>query len=168
MASIAQPNGHDSDHDNGRSQQAHDINGQAPHGQQPKVIIIGAGCAGCALGQGLKKASILYTIYEARDYSKNPGRVWSIGLHWAAPGLKSLLSDHYWARLPAKHVGPNYRTGEDDEIPIFNGCTGEIRRRHKDGPPLPHPPPALALPASVGFDIREVKSLTGLTNSPDG
>ena len=30
-----------------------------------KVIIVGAGCTGCALGQGLKKAGIPCVIYEA-------------------------------------------------------------------------------------------------------
>ena len=167
MATIAQPTGDDSDHDNGWSQQLHGINSQASHGQQAKVIIIGAGCTGCTLGQGLLKAGIPCTIYEARDHSKNPGREWCMGLHWAALGLKSLLPDHIWARLPSTQVDPNYQTGNGEEIPFFNGSTGQtigvikmdkLYRVHR---------PRLRSLLSEGLDIREAKSLTDLTYSLD-
>lgn len=168
MASVPQPNGHESNYKSDKSQQSHDIDNQAPQGQHPKVIIIGAGCTGCALGQGLKKAGIPCIIYEARDNSKDPGREWSMGLHWAAPCLKSLLPDALWARLSSTQVDPNYQVGIGEEIPFFNGSTGEtlgiikmdhLYRIHR---------PRLRSLLSEGLDIREAKSLIALTYSPDG
>ena len=91
-----------------------------------------------------------------------------MGLHWAAPGLKGLLPDHLWARLRSTQVDPNYQTGDGEEIPFFNGSTGEtlgvikmdhLYRIHR---------PRLRSLLSEGLDIREAKSLTGLTYSSDG
>ena len=123
-----------------------------------KVIIIGAGCTGCALGQGLKKVGIPCVIYEARNTV--PSREWNMGLHWAVPGLRSLIPDSLWARIQHSQVDPHYPTGKGETLPFIHGSTGtvlaqlamdDLYRLHRN---------RFRELLSEGLDIREGKELT--------
>ena len=132
-----------------------------------KVLIIGAGCTGCALGQGLKQAGIPYSIYEARD-SSNPAREWNMGLHWAVPGLKSMIPETLWTKIQTTQVDPHHTTGSEETIPFSNGETGELIGALKvDHLYRVHRNRLRALLAS-DLDIQEGKALTNITYSDDG
>ena len=132
-----------------------------------KILIIGAGCTGCALGQGLKKAGIPYVIYEARDSGKLL-REWNMGLHWAAPSLKSMVPESLWARIQSTQVDPHYPTGKDITIPFSNGETGEMLSAIKmDDFYRLHRNRLRALLAE-GLDVQEGKVLTNITYADGG
>ena len=132
-----------------------------------KVIIIGAGCTGCALAQGLKEAGTPYVVYEARGTSK-PAREWNMGLHWAVPALKSLLPKSLFDRIQSTQVDPNYPTGPGETLPFMNGKTGNalgiltadnLYRVHRG---------RLQASLSEGLDVRHGKILQNVTYSKDG
>ena len=132
-----------------------------------KVIIIGAGCTGCALGQGLRKAGIPCVIYEARSRGA-PSQEWNMGLHWAVPGLRSLIDESLWAHIQRAQVDPHYETGEGESVPFFHGESGVVlaqlnmdhlyrlhRNRFRDL-------------LTDGLEINEGKALVSITYSDDG
>ena len=132
-----------------------------------KVVIIGAGCTGCALGQGLKKAGIPCIIYEARRRG-TASREWNMGLHWAVPGLRSLIDESLWAKIQSAQVDPHYETGEGETVPFFHGESGamlaqlkmdHLYRLHRD---------RFRDLLSDGLDIHEGKTLASITYSDDG
>ena len=132
-----------------------------------KVIIVGAGCTGCALGQGLKKAGVPCVIYEARD-TRFPSREWNMGLHWAVPGLRSLIPESLWARVQASQVDPHYSTGKGETLPFIHGENGtvlaqlameDLYRLHRN---------RFRELLSDGLDIREGKELASISYSDDG
>ena len=135
--------------------------------QEGKVVIIGAGCTGCALGQGLKKAGVRCVIYEARRRGA-ASREWNMGLHWAVPGLRSLIPEPMWANIQSAQVDPHYQTGKGETVPFFHGESGAVlaqlrmdflyrlhRNRFRD---------LLA----DGLEIHEGKALINITYSDDG
>lgn len=131
-----------------------------------KIIIVGAGCTGCALGQGLQKAGIPCSIYEARD-SGIPSREWNMGLHWAVPGLKSILPEALWAKIQSAQVDPHYPTGKGETLPFIHGETGatlaqltmdDLYRLHRN---------RFRDLLAEGLDVKEGKSLTRIMYSDD-
>ncbi|PVH79821.1 FAD/NAD(P)-binding domain-containing protein [Cadophora sp. DSE1049] len=91
------------------------------------VIIIGAGCTGLAIAQGLKKAGIPAIVFEKNAALSSPGeRDWNMGLHWGVPILKSLIPDSSSAQLQSVQVDPHTPTKPIDTLAFLNGATGEI------------------------------------------
>ncbi|KAF2654907.1 FAD/NAD(P)-binding domain-containing protein [Lophiostoma macrostomum CBS 122681] len=91
-----------------------------------KVLIIGAGPAGCALAHGLKKADIPFAIFDrAADVSGT--RHWAFTLGWARPYLLQLLPEHLGSQLNACQVDPSIDCAAigEDRIVLYNGQTRE-------------------------------------------
>ena len=91
-----------------------------------------------------------------------------MGLHWAVPGLRSLVPESLWAKIQLSQVDPQYPTGKGETLPFIHGENGAVlaqlamddlyrlhRNRFRDL-------------LSDGLDIREGKVLTGITYSDDG
>ncbi|KAF2735328.1 FAD/NAD(P)-binding domain-containing protein [Polyplosphaeria fusca] len=91
-----------------------------------KVLIIGAGPAGCALAHGLKKANIDFAIFDkGEDVTRN--RHWAFTLGWARPYLLDLLPEELGAQINSCQVDPAvdcHAIGED-RIVLYNGQTRE-------------------------------------------
>ncbi|OAK96474.1 FAD/NAD(P)-binding domain-containing protein [Phaeosphaeriaceae sp. SRC1lsM3a] len=91
-----------------------------------KVIIVGAGPAGCALAHGLKKAGISFSIYDkGADVYRH--RHWAFTLGWARPYLFDMLPEELSAQINSCQVDPYIDCAEikEDRIVIYNGQTRE-------------------------------------------
>ncbi|KAF1911351.1 hypothetical protein BDU57DRAFT_485048, partial [Ampelomyces quisqualis] len=91
-----------------------------------KVIIIGAGPAGCALAHGLKKSGISFSIYDkGADVYRH--RHWAFTLGWARPYLFGMLPDELSAQINSCQVDPYVDCAAigEDRIVIYNGQTRE-------------------------------------------
>ncbi|KAF2110636.1 hypothetical protein BDV96DRAFT_603720 [Lophiotrema nucula] len=89
-----------------------------------KVLILGAGPAGCALAHGLKKANIPFLIFDkGEDVSRN--RHWAFTLGWARPYLLELLPEELGAQLNSCQVDPKIDCAAigEDKIVLYNGQT---------------------------------------------
>ncbi|KAF2830836.1 FAD/NAD(P)-binding domain-containing protein [Ophiobolus disseminans] len=89
-----------------------------------KVIIIGAGPAGCALAHGLKKAGISFNIYDkGADVYRH--RHWAFTLGWARPYLFEMLPEELSAQINTCQVDPYVDCAAigEDRIVIYNGET---------------------------------------------
>ncbi|EAT86330.2 hypothetical protein HBI56_100180 [Parastagonospora nodorum] len=89
-----------------------------------KVIIIGAGPAGCALAHGLKKANIPFNIYDkGADVYRH--RHWAFTLGWARPYLFDMLPEELSAQINSCQVDPFVDCAAigEDRIVIFDGST---------------------------------------------
>ena len=131
-----------------------------------KVIIVGAGCTGCALAQGLKKLGIPSVIYEARS-SSGATREWDMGLHWAFPVLEQLLPSEIFTRFQSVQVDPSYPVDHLETLRFQNGATAEIMnsfsmknlyRVHRN---------RLRSLLAESLDIRERTALETISYSPD-
>lgn len=91
-----------------------------------KVLIIGAGPAGCALAHGLRKANIPFQIFD-KTASSSSTRNWAFTLGWARPYVSSLLPEHLTARLQSCQVDPHVDCAAigEDRIILYNGATHE-------------------------------------------
>ncbi|KAI1138730.1 FAD/NAD(P)-binding domain-containing protein [Hypoxylon sp. FL0543] len=91
------------------------------------VLIIGAGCSGLALANGLQLKGTPYKLFE-RDASLSPrnGRDWGIACHWSVPLLASLMGEAKWSRISEALVDPSIPVKELHQFPLYNGKTGEI------------------------------------------
>ncbi|KAF2825514.1 FAD/NAD(P)-binding domain-containing protein [Ophiobolus disseminans] len=91
------------------------------------VLIVGAGTSGLLIAQGLKKASIPFTIFEhesSSTYQSRP-REWGMTLHWGSSHLASCLPPHLLARLNEAYADPTQSADATTGLPVFNGETGE-------------------------------------------
>ncbi|KAF5845842.1 hypothetical protein GGP41_009638 [Bipolaris sorokiniana] len=91
-----------------------------------KVIIIGAGPAGCALAHGLKKAGVPFRIYDkGADVYRH--RHWAFTLGWARPYLFDLIPDDLSTQINSCQVDPYVDCAAigEDRIVIYNGQTRE-------------------------------------------
>ena len=91
-----------------------------------------------------------------------------MGLHWAVPGLKSLIPESLWAKIQVSQVDPHYPTGKGETLPFIHGENGvilaqlamdDLYRLHRN---------RFRELLSDGLDIREGMALTGITYSDDG
>ncbi|KAL6703665.1 hypothetical protein ACN47E_009439 [Coniothyrium glycines] len=91
-----------------------------------KVIIIGAGPAGCALAHGLKKVGIDFSIYDkGADVYRH--RHWAFTLGWARPYLFDMLPSELSEKINSCQVDPFVDCAAigEDRIVIYNGETRE-------------------------------------------
>ncbi|KAF2853219.1 FAD/NAD(P)-binding domain-containing protein [Plenodomus tracheiphilus IPT5] len=112
-----------------------------------KVIIIGAGPAGCALAHGLKKDNFQFTIYDkAPDAYRH--RHWAFTLGWGLPYLLKLLPPDLGAQINSCQTDPSLdvTTTGKDHIIIFNGATKE-------------PTYTFPIPRAKELNIRSLRSL---------
>ncbi|KAJ4287187.1 hypothetical protein N0V90_012585 [Kalmusia sp. IMI 367209] len=148
------------DADNG----AHAANGVAS-GRLP-LLVIGSGSTGLALAQGLRKADIPCVVFEKHAPTVRE-RDWSMGLHWGAPVLESLMPDAWWSQIQSIQADPYVPTKEEDTLTFVQGDTGKTiaaftidffyrLRRSK-----------LRAFLSQGLDIRYEKRLANVTFAED-
>ncbi|KAF7865760.1 hypothetical protein EAF04_005925 [Stromatinia cepivora] len=91
------------------------------------VIIIGAGCTGLAIAQGLNKAGIRTIVFEKNVDLSIPGqRDWNMGIHWGMKTLKSLIPESALPKLQSCQVDPHTPTKPLDTLSFVNGSTGEL------------------------------------------
>jgi len=92
-----------------------------------RVIIVGGGCSGLALAQGLKKAGIPVTVLEKTSQeSMLTGRDWNMATHWGLPDLAELIPLQMYTRLPSATVDPHTPIRERDELRFLQGNSGEL------------------------------------------
>ncbi|KAF2025085.1 FAD/NAD(P)-binding domain-containing protein [Setomelanomma holmii] len=92
------------------------------------VLIVGAGTSGLLIAQGLKKASVPFTIFESEStstYQTRP-REWGMTLHWGSSHIQSCLPDDLVARFSEAYADPAQDPNATTGLPIYNGKTGEI------------------------------------------
>ncbi|KAK4554680.1 hypothetical protein LTR86_008182 [Recurvomyces mirabilis] len=91
------------------------------HASDFKVLIVGAGIAGLALAQILRKHDIAFEIFERDDGSRVGG--WSVGLDDCLADLQALLPTDL---TPLKQTSPSYSNGKKDSYAFLNGLTGDV------------------------------------------
>ncbi|CZR66045.1 related to monooxygenase [Phialocephala subalpina] len=132
------------------------------------VLIIGAGCTGLSLAQGLKKAGIKSIVFEREPANLQRARDWNFGTHWGIPILKTLIPPEAFAKLDSAQVDPNRPCPPSEPIRFLHGQTGEQigeavtphlyrLRRSK-----------LRALIADGIDIQYGKELSNITYSEDG
>ena len=91
-----------------------------------------------------------------------------MGLHWAAPMMKSLIPEELYSRLQSAQVDPTTPTKDVETLHFYNGATGEVIG-------APQIPNFYRLRRSKirkllmeGIDVREGLAITGLAYSDDG
>lgn len=107
-------------------------------------------------------------VYERDAHDANRRRDWNMGLHWAAPLMKTLIPDHLYDRLQSAQVDPNTPTKDVETLHFYNGATGEVIG-------APQIPNFYRLRRSrirkllmEGLDVREGRALSDLSFAPDG
>ncbi|KAF2193701.1 FAD/NAD(P)-binding domain-containing protein [Zopfia rhizophila CBS 207.26] len=91
-----------------------------------RVLILGAGPAGCALAHGLKKANITFSIFDkGEDVYRN--RHWAFTLGWGRPYLLEMLPEELGAKINSCQVDPSIDCAAigEDKIVLYNGQTRE-------------------------------------------
>ncbi|CAO2647494.1 Nn.00g084160.m01.CDS01 [Neocucurbitaria sp. VM-36] len=92
------------------------------------VLIVGAGTSGLLTAQGLKKASIPFTIFESETtstYQTRP-REWGMTLHWGSNHIASCLPPELVERFNEAYADPQQKPDAATGLPIHNGKTGEL------------------------------------------
>ncbi|KAJ4345421.1 uncharacterized protein N0V89_011551 [Didymosphaeria variabile] len=95
-------------------------------------------------------------------------RDWSMGLHWGAPVLKSLMPDEWWPRIQSVHADPSEPLKDPDTLKFVQGDNGNTiaafpisnfyrLRRSK-----------LRQLLSQELDVRYEKRLANVTFAEDG
>ncbi|KAF7889253.1 hypothetical protein EAF00_009553 [Botryotinia globosa] len=91
------------------------------------VIIIGAGCTGLAIAQGLGKAGIPTIVFEKNAGISTPGqRDWNMGFHWGMNALMTLIPESALPKLQSCQVDPHTPTKPLDTLSFLNGSTGDV------------------------------------------
>lgn len=92
------------------------------------TIIIGAGTTGLLVAQGLKKASLPYSLFEyetSTSYQTRP-REWGMTMHWGSSHLASCLPPALAARISETYADPSMSADAVTGLPVHNGKTGEL------------------------------------------
>ncbi|KAJ4377550.1 hypothetical protein N0V83_000375 [Neocucurbitaria cava] len=92
------------------------------------VLIVGAGTSGLLIAQGLKQASIPFTIFESETtstYQTRP-REWGMTLHWGSNHIASCLPPELVERFNEAYADPLQKPDAATGLPIHNGKTGEL------------------------------------------
>ncbi|PSN75230.1 FAD/NAD(P)-binding domain-containing protein [Corynespora cassiicola Philippines] len=98
------------------------------HSRSIHTLIIGAGTSGLLVAQGLKKAGLPFTIFEAENsntYQTRP-REWGMTLHWGSSHIASCLPEHLAARISEAYADPTLPPEAVKGLPVYNGKTGEL------------------------------------------
>jgi 2-polyprenyl-6-methoxyphenol hydroxylase-like FAD-dependent oxidoreductase len=78
------------------------------------------------VAQGLKKAGIRYSIFEATATDRYKGRDWGVMVHWALPLLEDCLPKELVDELPRVQVDQFYEAKDFDYMPMLNSSNGEL------------------------------------------
>jgi 2-polyprenyl-6-methoxyphenol hydroxylase-like FAD-dependent oxidoreductase len=141
----------------------------APQDSADRVVVIGAGCTGLALAQGLRKANIPVTVYERRSRDETAsGRDWNMGTHWGIPELAELITEPMLGRLESVTVDPHKPVPEQDEIRFLKGDTGDLLFAAPTGKMYRLQRSRLRLLLSEGLDVRFDCTLSRMKYSDDG
>ena len=125
-----------------------------------------AGTTGLALAQGLRKAGIKCTVFE-KNATQHRDRDWNMGLHWAAPSLKSLMPDGWWARIQSVQVDPHVPTKDQDTLNWIQCDTGESMAAFTFGPFYRLRRAKILELLLDGLDVQYGKYLDKITYSDD-
>ncbi|KAI9730425.1 MAG: hypothetical protein M1834_005935 [Cirrosporium novae-zelandiae] len=138
------------------------------------VLIIGAGCTGLCLANGLKKASIPCVVFEQNAEAfggktdRFQGRDWNFGIHWSVPILQTLLPPELFAQLRDCQVDSSLPLPEDAVLDFYNGESG-VKITHVDvGKWYRLKRSKLQSLLRQGIDVRYGKKLENVTYSEDG
>ncbi|KZM27237.1 uncharacterized protein EKO05_0002290 [Ascochyta rabiei] len=132
------------------------------------VLLIGSGSAGLALAQGLRKAGIPCTVFE-KNASRHRERDWNMGLHWAAPVLRSLIPDgQFDEKVQSLQVDPHVPTKELDDLIWLKGDSGERLATITFGPFYRLRRSKLRDLLSQNLDIQYGKHLQSIAYSSSG
>lgn len=97
--------------------------------QDQHILIIGAGVCGLAIAQGLKKAGIPFTIFDAEGPSAVRPREWTMAVHWGLPMLESLLPEDLVDRIRSYAVvdpSLDFRKYPNSVLPLYDGVMGKL------------------------------------------
>ncbi|KAM0264119.1 hypothetical protein ACHAQJ_000864 [Trichoderma viride] len=94
----------------------------------PHVIIIGSGCTGLLIAQGLQKRGISFAIYDKVDPATRP-RDWSMTIGWSFRYYEELLPEKIFDRIYEAQVKQYYRPTAIEELVIRNTETNEILKK---------------------------------------
>ena len=61
---------------------------------------------------------------DAKDVQRK--RDWNMGLHWAAPLMRSLIPEELYDKIQTTQVDPRTPTKDVDVLHFYNGATGEV------------------------------------------
>lgn len=91
------------------------------------VLIIGSGCCGLAIANGLTRAGVTCRVIEKNTaLTRENERDWGIACHWSAPILAELMGPEKWSRIQSVQCDPNFKTPDVDAPNVYNGATGEV------------------------------------------
>lgn len=92
-----------------------------------EVLIIGAGCTGLLLAQGLNRAGIKAAVYERETpkyYAGRP-REWGMSLHWGTEAIEKVLPPELRSRIRETWCDP-FWSGEELVLKHYRGPTGDL------------------------------------------
>ncbi|CAI9627562.1 unnamed protein product [Alternaria burnsii] len=83
----------------------------------PRVLIVGAGIAGLALAQGLKKKGISFLVFERDESSSSRAQGWALTIHFSLPLLRDFLPSELANRLHTTRI--DQTAGHDQSHSTF-------------------------------------------------
>ena len=92
------------------------------------ILIAGAGPAGLALAQQLRKRKIPFRIFDRDNSVASRGQGWAVALQWVIPELRASLPDDL---PPIKTVGHLYEQDLLSELVAYVGDGHEVYRKEQ-------------------------------------
>ena len=86
------------------------------------ILIVGAGPAGLALAQGLRKRQVPYRVFERDQDSSARGQGWAVAIQEARQPLLNNIPDDL---PPMETVSHLYNVGLKGSVAAYNGISGE-------------------------------------------
>ncbi|KAF1850080.1 FAD/NAD(P)-binding domain-containing protein [Cucurbitaria berberidis CBS 394.84] len=134
------------------------------------VLIVGAGTSGLLTAQGLKKASISFTIFESETtstYQTRP-REWGMTLHWGSTHIASCLPPELVERFHEAYADPSQAPDAATGLPIRNGKTGELIMEMKAEKPYRVSRKKMRNLFKEGIDVQYGKQVERASVGEDG
>ncbi|KIX92470.1 uncharacterized protein Z520_11790 [Fonsecaea multimorphosa CBS 102226] len=138
-----------------------------PDEKKMHVIIIGSGCTGLFIAQGLKKRGISFTIHD----KINPAfrhRDWSMTMFWAFKYYPHLLSEEMQARVHEAQVRSFYKSTDTEELVLRNAATGEVLKKVNSPYAIRVSRARLRKFLLAGLDVKYNHELVNIEYTPTG